>query len=193
MKSQLACSRGGDICASDRNATVCGAIPDLASRSLNAHASRERCNPTSSKKFDHESEAPPTCVPNLKMGVERCWIRLRGRVVNIMSTSPTNWGFLCRARESGLDTKVGGSMRLKTMFVTGALILAACERATADAAVKEWTVRLRADDIVVGQQLEKLKSRHHWVWRFNTEIVDGFDIAVRKSAIPILATKCRMD
>jgi hypothetical protein len=84
-------------------------------------------------------------------------------------------------------------MRLKPMFVTGALILAACGRATADAAIKEWTVRLRADDIVVGQQLEKLKSRHHWVWRFNTEIVDGFDIAVRKSAIPILATKCRMD
>jgi len=83
-------------------------------------------------------------------------------------------------------------MRLKPMFVTGALILAACGRATADAAIKEWTVRLRADDIVVGQQLEKLKSRHHWVWRFNTEIVDGFDIAVRKSAIPILATKCRL-
>jgi hypothetical protein len=57
-------------------------------------------------------------------------------------------------------------MRLKPMFVTGALILAACGRAKADAAIKEWTVRLHADDIVVGQQLEKLKSRHHWVWRF---------------------------
>jgi hypothetical protein len=76
------------------------------------------------------------------------------------------------------------------MFVTGALILAACGRAKADTAYKEWTVRLHADDIVVGRPLEKLKSRHQWVWQND---VNGFDIAVRKSAVPVLAPKCRME
>jgi hypothetical protein len=85
-------------------------------------------------------------------------------------------------------------MRVKTMLVTAALILTASGRAKADAASKEWTVRLHPDDIVAGQQLENIKSRHHWLWRFNNENVEGnFDIAVRKSSIPILAPKCRMD
>jgi hypothetical protein len=89
---------------------------------------------------------------------------------------------------------VGGAMRMKIEFVTGALILATCGCAKADAAIKEWTVRLHSGDIVVGQQLEKLNSRHHWLWQFSNDNFEGkFDIAVRKSSIPILAPKCRMD
>ena len=37
--------------------------------------------------------------------------------------------------------------------------------------------------------LPKLNTRHHWKWKFE----DGFEVAVRKSAIPIPAPKCRMD
>jgi len=88
---------------------------------------------------------------------------------------------------------VGAAMRLTTMFVTAALILAACGRAKADAASKEWTVRLHADDIVIGQPLENIKSRHQWLWRFTNNFEGLFDIAIRKSSIPILAPKCRMD
>jgi hypothetical protein len=81
-------------------------------------------------------------------------------------------------------------MRLNTMLLSAALILSACGRAKADTAYKEWTERLHADDIVAGRPLEKLKSQHQWVWQND---VNGFDIAVRKSAIPILAPQCRMD
>jgi hypothetical protein len=81
-------------------------------------------------------------------------------------------------------------VRLNTMLLSAALILSACGRAKADTAYKEWTERLHADDIVAGRPLEKLKSRHQWVWQND---VNGFDIAVRKSAIPILAPQCRMD
>jgi hypothetical protein len=48
---------------------------------------------------------------------------------------------------------------------------------------------LRSDDFVVGQDLQKLGTVHRWAWRFN----GVFEIAVRKSAIPIPAPKCRSD
>jgi hypothetical protein len=52
-----------------------------------------------------------------------------------------------------------------------------------------WTVVLRAGDFVVGPDLQKLSARR-WAWNS-----DGgqFEVAVRKSAIPVPAPQCRME
>ena len=57
------------------------------------------------------------------------------------------------------------------------------------AADGKWSAVLHGDDFVVGPDLQKLATRHHWKSKFE----DGFEVAVRKSAIPIPAPKCRMD
>jgi hypothetical protein len=74
-------------------------------------------------------------------------------------------------------------------ILCAALVFAATAARVPSAEAKEWTVVLHADDIVVGPALEKLNSRHHWAWKFT----GGFEVAVRKSAIPIPTPKCRMD
>jgi hypothetical protein len=62
----------------------------------------------------------------------------------------------------------------------------------ADAESFEWTVPLRASDIVVGEGLRKLHTRHHWIEEFD-EQNGKFEIAVRKSAFPVAAPQCHMD
>lgn len=57
------------------------------------------------------------------------------------------------------------------------------------AAEPTWTATLRAGDILVGQDLAKISSRR-WLWEFK----DGkFEVAVRRSAIPVAAPKCRSE
>lgn len=68
-------------------------------------------------------------------------------------------------------------------------VLAVTASGVASATKGRWTAVLHSNDIVVGQDLEKLSSRHHWAWKFT----GGFEIAVRKSAVPIPAPGCRMD
>ena len=53
-----------------------------------------------------------------------------------------------------------------------------------------WTAVLHPGDFVAGEELQKLKTRHRWQWQFG----DGqFEIAVKRSAIPVPSPKCRMD
>ncbi len=53
-----------------------------------------------------------------------------------------------------------------------------------------WTVTLHPADIIVGEALTKLQTRHQWQWRFDN---DGkFEIALFKSASPVPAPQCRM-
>ena len=40
-----------------------------------------------------------------------------------------------------------------------------------------------------GQDLQKLNTRNQWKWNFE----EGFEPAVRESAIPVPAPKCRTD
>lgn len=52
------------------------------------------------------------------------------------------------------------------------------------------TAQIRAGDILAGEELAKLSSRR-WAWQFDRG--GGFEVAVRKSAIPIEAPGCRTD
>jgi hypothetical protein len=61
---------------------------------------------------------------------------------------------------------------------------------TALAANLKWTVVLRPGDFIAGQALQELHTRHRWAWRFDN---GRFELAVRKSSIPIPSPKCRMD
>jgi hypothetical protein len=54
----------------------------------------------------------------------------------------------------------------------------------------KWTTMLHAGDFTAGEDLQKLKTRHRWQWQFGT---GQFEIAVRRSAIPVPSPKCRMD
>jgi hypothetical protein len=53
-----------------------------------------------------------------------------------------------------------------------------------------WTHTLHPSDIIVGEALAKLHTRHEWQWRFDA---DGkFEVALAKSASPVPAPQCRM-
>jgi hypothetical protein len=54
-----------------------------------------------------------------------------------------------------------------------------------------WTIVLRPADFVIGPALAKLLARHAWVAEVDER--GGFEIAVRKKAVPIAAPQCRMD
>lgn len=69
-----------------------------------------------------------------------------------------------------------------------ALFAAACCTAAA-ADTPTWTATLKPGDFTIGPSLATLNNRHRWRWRFE----QGFEVAVRKSAIPIPAPQCRMD
>lgn len=55
-----------------------------------------------------------------------------------------------------------------------------------------WTIVLRPADYVIGPALAQLRTRRTWAAEFD-ERFGGFEIAVRKKAVPIPAPQCRMD
>ena len=71
-----------------------------------------------------------------------------------------------------------------------ALCLPAYVTGAAAAPSPIWTFTLHPSDIIVGEALAKLHTRHDWQWRFDN---DGkFEIALVKSASPVPAPQCRM-
>ena len=53
-----------------------------------------------------------------------------------------------------------------------------------------WTMTLHPSEVLVGEALTKLQTRHQWQWRFDN---DGkFEVALAKSASPVPAPQCRM-
>jgi hypothetical protein len=53
-----------------------------------------------------------------------------------------------------------------------------------------WTITLHPSEIIAGEALAGLKTRHEWQWRFDK---DGkFEVALVKSASPVPAPQCRM-
>jgi hypothetical protein len=81
-------------------------------------------------------------------------------------------------------------MKRKTTLLLAILPLSVASSERASAADGKWPVVLRADDIVVGEPLQKLNTRRHWSWNFNDGV---FEVAVRKSAVPIPSPQCRMN
>ena len=74
----------------------------------------------------------------------------------------------------------------------GFLIVCLLAYVTGAAAVQGpiWTMTLRPADIIAGEALAKLKTRHEWQWRFDSN--GKFEIALAKSASPVPAPQCRM-
>jgi len=71
-----------------------------------------------------------------------------------------------------------------------ALCLLAYVTGSAAAPGPVWTITLHPSDILVGEALAKLQTRHQWQWRFDN---DGkFEVALVKSASPVPAPQCRM-
>jgi hypothetical protein len=73
-------------------------------------------------------------------------------------------------------------------FLTACLF--ACVSGAVAAPSPVWTMTLHPADVIVGEALAKLKTRHEWQWRFDN---DGkFEVALVKSASPVPAPQCRM-
>lgn len=72
-----------------------------------------------------------------------------------------------------------------------ALLISMLGAGIANAGPFEWTITLRASDVVAGASLQKLRTSHHWKWEFDDQ--GQFEVAVRKSAFPAPAPQCRMD
>lgn len=53
-----------------------------------------------------------------------------------------------------------------------------------------WTISLHPSEIIVGEALTKLQTRHQWQWRFDDN--GKFEVALAKSASPAPAPQCRM-
>lgn len=53
-----------------------------------------------------------------------------------------------------------------------------------------WTMTLHPSDMIVGEALTKLQTRHEWQWRFDDN--GKFEVALAKSASPVPAPQCRM-
>ena len=66
----------------------------------------------------------------------------------------------------------------------------ACVTGAAAVQSPVWTVTLRPSDIIVGEALAELKTRHEWQWRFDSN--GKFEVALAKSASPVPAPQCRM-
>jgi hypothetical protein len=61
---------------------------------------------------------------------------------------------------------------------------------TAAAQSPIWTITLHASDVIVGDALTKLHTRHQWQWRFDDN--GKFEVALVKSASPVPAPQCRL-
>lgn len=55
-----------------------------------------------------------------------------------------------------------------------------------------WTIVLNPSDFIVGPALGQLHTRHSWAAGFD-EHASTFEIALRKTTVPVPAPKCRMD
>lgn len=53
-----------------------------------------------------------------------------------------------------------------------------------------WTMTLHPSDIIVGEALAKLQTRHEWQWQFDNN--GKFEVALVKSASPVPAPQCRI-
>jgi hypothetical protein len=78
--------------------------------------------------------------------------------------------------------------RRSIRFLT--LCLFACLTSAAVAQGPVWTIILNPTNVIVGEALAKLQTRHEWQWRFDSN--GKFEIALLKSASPVPAPQCRM-
>jgi hypothetical protein len=78
--------------------------------------------------------------------------------------------------------------RRSIRFLT--LCLFACLTSAAVAQGPVWTITLNPTNVIVGEALAKLQTRHEWQWRFDSN--GKFEVALLKSASPVPAPQCRM-
>jgi hypothetical protein len=78
--------------------------------------------------------------------------------------------------------------RRSIRFLT--LCLFACLTSVAVAQGPVWTITLNPTNVIVGEALAELQTRHEWQWRFDSN--GKFEVALLKSASPVPAPQCRM-
>lgn len=72
------------------------------------------------------------------------------------------------------------------------LLVSTCGPAVAAAPEPAWIIVLHAQDFVIGDALKRLHTRYAWAAVFD-EKSGAFEIAVRKAAVSIPSSHCRMD
>ena len=80
--------------------------------------------------------------------------------------------------------------RLTSWRLATALVLLCLGIRPAGAEGAAWTIVLHPKDYVIGVELGQLKTRHHWIDRFEDD--GGFEIAVSRHAVAIGSPQCRM-
>ncbi len=82
-------------------------------------------------------------------------------------------------------------MRNRLWLLVAAIMLACPPRTVAASLETAWTITLRPGDFIIGPALKQLHTRHAWAGL--NEQSGLFEVALRKTAAPIPAPKCRMD
>ena len=80
-----------------------------------------------------------------------------------------------------------------SLTAVAAMVLVSWTAATVSAAEQaNWTIVLHPADVVIGEALEQLHTRRQWSAGFNDQS-GAFEVALRKTAVPIPAPRCQMD
>jgi hypothetical protein len=83
-------------------------------------------------------------------------------------------------------------MRKVLPTLAAAIMLAHSPLGMAAGSETAWTIVLNPSDFIVGPALKQLRTSHAWVTGFDDR-TGNFEVALRKTAVPIAAPKCRMD
>ena len=83
-------------------------------------------------------------------------------------------------------------MRTILRLIAVLLVVAMAPAAAFAGDIPAWTITLRPGDFVIGAALAQLHTRRTWAPGFDDK-QGGFEIALRKTAVPIPAPQCRMD
>jgi hypothetical protein len=83
-------------------------------------------------------------------------------------------------------------MRKKFGAIVPILVLFCAQIAVAGEQEAVWTIVLQPHDIIIGDALKRLHTRHTWVDGFDDRS-GAFEVAVRKGSVAIAAPRCHMD
>lgn len=81
---------------------------------------------------------------------------------------------------------------MRTLLTLVAALLALAFAPIAAGEEAAWTIVIHPKDFVIGAALGQLKTRHAWAAGFD-EHTGAYEVALRKTTVPIPAPRCRME